>query len=100
MEMNSSVKDKSLTMEEHFVPERAIFSQQKSDKFEFALQAEFFENVKEPIFGEDVEKPQTRHGVDSMQFEPIEAAQGSAERHGEMIGPTEHFFKPEPPTFE
>ena len=55
--------------------------------------------MKEPAFGA-VEKPQTRHGDESRHFMPIEAAHGEGDRHGEMIGPTEHFFKPEPPTFE
>lgn len=25
---------------------------------------------------------------------------GKADKAGELVGPTEHFFKPEPPTFE
>ena len=55
--------------------------------------------MQAPVF-EALEKPPTRHAVEQRHFLPIEAAMGEADKEGEIIGPTEHFFKQEPPTYE
>lgn len=91
MEINSDVEMKQGEDFEHFVPERAIFSQLQ-DRAENQTNAEFFENVQAPVF-EALEKPPTRHAVEQRHFLPIEAAMGEADKEGEIIGPTEHFFK-------
>lgn len=55
--------------------------------------------MQAPVF-EELEKPDTRHAVEQRHFLPLQAAMGEADKEGEIEGPTEHFFKPEPPTFE
>lgn len=59
---------------------------------------EFFSNVANPVF-ENLEKPPTRHGVEQRYFAPLDANKGDADKEGEMISSTQHFFKQEPPTY-
>lgn len=51
-----------------------------------------------PVF-EQLEKPPTRHGVEQRFFAPVNADAGEADKEGELIGSTLHFFKQEPPTY-
>lgn len=44
-------------------------------------------------------KPKTLHGTGQEFFDPIEAKVGEGEKNDEMIGPTLHYFKQEPPQY-
>lgn len=78
MEIISDVEEKEAVPEEHFVPERAIFSQLQ-DREEKENNFEYFANVANPVF-EHVEKPPTRHGEELRHFMPVEAKAGEGDK--------------------
>ena len=96
MEINSDVDEKIAIQEDHFIPERAIFSQLQ-DREERNTQAEFFQ-INNPVF-EQLEKPPTRHGVEVRHFVQTDAKQGEGDKQGELVGEIQHFFKQEHATY-
>lgn len=98
MENISEGDERKLEPERHFVPERAVYSQ-LGDEDERATNAEFFENLQKRVY-EKVEEPGTYNGVEEKHFLPIDAAKGEGDKEGELIGPEESYFAPEPPSYE